>query len=141
MKNLLDTCIISEAMKKDPEQKVMLWIDQCPEENIYISVLTLGELHKGILRLQNSKRKKLLEYWLFNELQRRFEGHILPIDTDVSLAWGRQLAEAEQKGISLPSIDSLIAATAKKHELIMVTRNVRDFERCNIQCFNPFADE
>lgn len=141
MKYLLDTCILSEAIKRKPDPNVMQWLESCTEEDVYISSLTLGELHKGILRLQDQTRKKLLEFWLLNELLRRFAGRVLDVDTEVALSWGKQLAESEQKGLTLPAIDSLIAATAQKHGLIMVTRNTRDFERCNIQCLNPFTDE
>ncbi|NTV50273.1 MAG: type II toxin-antitoxin system VapC family toxin [Geobacteraceae bacterium] len=139
MKYLLDTCLISELVKKEPNPAVVSWLDEQDEQKLFLSVLNLGELQKGISKLPDGTRKSELQAWVELDLVERFTGRILEIDLDTSLCWGRLQGEAEQAGEKLPVMDSLIAATAAAHGLIVVTRNVRDIERCRVRVCNPWG--
>lgn len=135
MSYLLDTNIISETVKTNPTKSVITFLDQLPGEAIFISVLTLGEIRKGIETIKDNKRREKLRIWLEHELPEWFEGRILPVDLAVADRWGRLLAKA---GRPLPTIDSLLAATVLHYELRLVTRNARDFDYADIQVINPF---
>ena len=111
------------------------WIESRPAISLYISVLTLGEIRKGIERLADGERKFRLLDWLETELPTFFVGRIVPIDAGVADRWGRLVAEA---GRSLPTIDSLLAATALVHDLVLVTRNVRDLSYAALEIVNPW---
>lgn len=136
MSYLLDTNIVSETIKTNPNKSVIAWLDQLPGEALFISVLTLGEIRKGIEALSDKKRREKLRLWLEHELPSWFEGRVLPVDLAVADRWGRLLAEA---GRPLPTIDSLLAATALHYELRLVTRNARDFDYPGLEVINPFG--
>ncbi|MBT1074295.1 type II toxin-antitoxin system VapC family toxin [Geobacter grbiciae] len=138
MKFLLDTCLISELVKKEPSTSVIDWLDQCDEQTLFLSVLTLGELQKGISKLSAGRKRDELQAWAEFDLTARFEGRILDLDRETAVAWGRLIGEAEREGIRLPVMDALIAATAAVHGLVVVTRNVKDMERCRARVFNPW---
>ena len=139
MKYLLDTCLISELVKKEPNSAVVNWLDEQDEQKLFLSVLNLGELQKGISKLPDSTKKDELQAWVTLDLLERFTGRILEIDLETALCWGRLQGEAEQAGEKLPVMDSLIAATAAAHGLVVVTRNVRDIERCGVRVCNPWG--
>lgn len=139
MKYLLDTCLISELVKKEPNPAVVSWLDEQDEQKLFLSVLNLGELQKGISKLPDGTKKDELQAWVALDLVERFTGRILEIDLETALCWGRLQGEAEQAGEKLPVMDSLIAATAAAHGLIVVTRNVRDIERCKVRVCNPWG--
>jgi predicted nucleic acid-binding protein len=139
VKYLLDTCLISELVKKEPSPAVVSWLDGQDEQTLFLSVLNLGELQKGISKLPDGSKKDELQAWVALDLVERFTGRILDVDLETSLCWGRLQGEAEQTGVKLPVMDSLIAATAAAHGLIVVTRNVKDIERCGVRVFNPWA--
>ncbi len=139
MKYLLDTCLISELVKKTPNSAVVRWLDEQDEHSLYLSVLTIGELQKGICKLPDGARKDDLHAWVENDLALRFSGRIVDVDLETVLIWGRLLAQSEQKGVILPVTDSLIAATAINHGLVVVSRNVKDMERCLVSVCNPWA--
>jgi len=126
MKNLLDTCVIAEYQKPAPDAKVMNWLAAQIEESLFLSVLTVGEIEKGIARLPASKRKHSLEMFLTN-LVTRFDRRIIYLDTEILRRWGRLTGSLEKKGRVLPIIDSLLAATALEYDLTIVTRNTADF--------------
>ena len=138
MKYLLDTCLISELVKKEPNPAVVSWLDEEDEQKLFLSVLNLGELQKGISKLPDNAKKDELQAWVALDLVERFAGRILDIDLETALSWGRLQGEAEQAGEKLPVMDSLIAATAVAHGLVVVTRNVRDMERCGVKVCNPW---
>ncbi len=140
MKYLLDTCFLSELIKRRPNPNVLRWLDKQDEDQLYLSVLTIGELQKGIGKLPDIARQEELQAWVDNDLAIRFEGRILPIDTEVASQWGILLGKTEKAGKKLPVIDSLIAATATVHNLTVVTRNTKDLEKCQAQAFNPWED-
>lgn len=138
MNYLLDTCVISEFTKRQPDRSVVQWLADCDELSIYLSVLSIGEIQKGIQRLPDSPRKTDLTEWLETGLIRRFQGRLLILDTDVMLAWGSLVARLESAGQKMPAIDSLIAATALHYGLILATRNLSDFEPSGVKTFNPW---
>ncbi len=135
MSYLLDTNILSETVRRSPNKPVITWLDQLPGEALYVSVLTLGEIRKGIEALADRRRREKLRLWLEHELPAWFEGRVLSVDLAVADRWGRLLAEM---GRPVPTIDSLLAATALHHELRFVTRNSGDFEYPGLVVINPF---
>jgi hypothetical protein len=135
MSYLLDTNILSETIRRTPNKEVLAWLDQIPGEALYVSVLTLGEIRKGIEALPDKKRREKLRLWLEHDLPAWFEGRVLPIDLAVADRWGRLLAEVQR---SVPTIDSLLAATALHHDLRMVTRNGGDFVYPGLEVVDPF---
>jgi predicted nucleic acid-binding protein len=135
---LLDTNCISEVVRLKPEPRVMAWMEGADESLLYLSVLTMGEIRKGLAALQQSKRRTQLETWLELELQARFSGRILPIDVAVADRWGLLAASAKRRGKALSSIDGLLAATAIHHNLTIVSRNVSDFANTYVPVVNPW---
>ena len=140
MKYLLDTCLISELVKKSPNGSVLGWLDKQDEDQLYLSALTIGELQKGISKLADARKKEELQIWLSSDLVSRFERRILNIDTEVAVRWVELIGEAERRGKRLPVIDSLIAATAAVHNLTVVTRNTGDLEECAVRILNPWKN-
>ncbi len=138
MKYLLDTCLISELVKKEPNPAVIAWLDEQDEQMLFLSVLNLGELQKGISKLAEGTKKSELQTWVESDLVERFSGRVLELNLETSLQWGRFQGEAERLGEKLPVMDSLIAATAAAHGLVVVTRNARDMERCRVPVCNPW---
>ena len=137
MTYLLDTNILSETRKRQAATGVTDWIAATPPELLHVSVLTLGEIEHGIVRIRGRGDREQavgLERWL-REVELGFADRILPITLPVASAWGRQ-----QHSQPLPVIDGLIAATAKVNGLTVVTRNAKDFERSGVQVVNPFGD-
>ena len=138
MRFLLDTCVISELVAMQPDPDVVQWVDGIDEERLYLSAITIGEIKKGIERLPDSRRRSTLVEWLEGDLLIRFEDRILPIDTRVMLVWGELAADLEQKGRTMPAIDSLIAAIALQGGLSLVTRNEDDFANSGVALINPW---
>lgn len=136
---LLDTCALSEYAKKAPTQEVIAWLDEQDEASLFISVITLGEIEKGILKLRASdpRRSQKLTAWL-GKVEQRFAGRILPLDAAALHVWAQIAAHSELAGQPLPVMDGLLMATAQCHGLTVVTRNVQDFELYP-QVFNPWA--
>ena len=116
----------------------MDWMDAADETMLYLSVLTLGEIRKGVVKLPQGKRRTQLETWLEVELKARFAGRIIPIHEEVAHRWGLIAAEAKRKGQDLPVIDGLLAATALHYNLTVVSRNVKDFTNAHVQVVNPW---
>ena len=137
---LLDTNVISELIKPRPEPRVKDWIDATDERLLFLSVLTLGEIRKGIVKLRSPGRQAILESWLVSDLGQRFDGRILPIDQGVADRWGRLTGEAASRNQPLPVVDSLLAATALHYDLTLVTRDIRDWARMYISVLNPWVD-
>lgn len=138
MSFLLDTSVVSELIRKVPHESVIDWLGRQDEETLYLSVLTLGELEKGISKLKASARRDRLRTWISRDLAARFADRFLSIDARVAARWGALTGDSEKRGVPLPVIDSLIAATALEHGLTVATRNVADFERCGVPWFDPW---
>jgi toxin FitB len=137
---LLDTNVISELLRPKPERKVTEWVEATDEELIFLSVLTIGEIRKGINLHPDGGRRAKLEGWLASEVRARFMGRILPVDEAVAERWGLLTAKAKiEKKHKLPVVDGLLAATAQHHDLILVTRNVHDVAPTGVQFFNPWG--
>lgn len=137
MTYLLDTNVLSETRKRRPAASVASWVAATPPVQLYISVLTLGEIERGITRVRNRGDRvqaAALERWL-GDVETGFEDRVLPVSLPVSVVWGRQQYEQP-----LPVIDGLIAATAQVHGMVIVTRNVKDFELAPVQVLNPFTE-
>ena len=135
---LLDTNCVSELVRVRPEPRVVEWMETTDEAVIYLSVLTLGEIRKGLAGLPQGRRRTHLETWLAVELTARFSGRILAVDAPVADRWGLLAARAKSRGMSLPIIDGLLAATALHHNLTVVTRNSSDFRNAQVQVLNPW---
>jgi len=135
---LLDTNCISELVRVKPEPRVLEWMEAADEGLLYLSVLTLGEIRKGLAGLPQSKRRTHLEAWLEVELQARFSRRILPVDAAVADRWGVLAANAKRKGKALSTIDALLAATALHYNLTVVSRNVNDFANTQVPFLNPW---
>ena len=135
---LLDTNCISELVRTKPEPRVMEWMEAADEELLYLSVLTLGEIRKGVAGLAQGKRRTHLETWLEVDLQNRFAGRIVPIDTVIADRWGQLATEAKRAGKAMSIIDGLLAATAVHHNLTIVSRNAKDFSGTAVQVLNPW---
>lgn len=135
---LLDTNVISELTKVQPEPKVVLWFQATSEELLCLSVLTIGEIRKGINLLPRSNKRILLESWLVNDLVSRFVGRILEVNLDIAERWGLISAQAKIAGTPLAVIDGLMAATALHHNLTLVTRNTKDVQVAGISTLNPW---
>jgi len=136
MSYLLDTNIVSETVRRNPNKAVISWLNQIPAEALFVSVLTLGEIRKGIEALSDRRRREKLRLWLEHDLPAWFEGRVLPVGLAIADRWGRLLAEV---GRPVPTIDSLLAATALHHELRLVTRNAGDFDYPGLEVINPFG--
>jgi predicted nucleic acid-binding protein len=135
---LLDTNCISELVRPRPERRVLRWVEAAGETLLYLSVLTLGEIRKGLAGLPQGRRRTHLETWLRVELEARFAGRIMPIDSAIADRWGLLAAEAKRKGKTLPIIDGLLAATAIHHNLTIVSRNTSGFTSVEVQVLNPW---
>ena len=132
---LIDTNVISELIKAQPDKQVVKWFSAVPDCNLYLSVLSLGEIRKGLIKLDDAVKREKIRLWLEHELTEWFDDRILSIEHDVANKWG--LLQAQTKR-TLSAIDSLIAATALHSDLILVTRNTKDFEYPALEVINPF---
>jgi predicted nucleic acid-binding protein len=138
MNYLLDTCVISELIKKSPSPKVVKWVSNVEETNLFVSVLTIGEIHKGIEKIPKSKKKDKLHKWVNYDLQERFKNRIISFDLQTATVWGQIQAHSETLGKPLPAIDGQIAATGISYELTVVTRNTTDMEVSGVALLNPW---
>lgn len=137
MSYLLDTNVFSETFRENPNKHVLNWFNIIPSESLFLSVLTLGEIRKGIEKLADSKRKKALDVWLEHRIPEWFEVRILPISKEISDRWGYLNAYSKR---TLPAIDGLLTATALTHNLKIVTRNTKDFNFLGVEIINPFEE-
>ena len=135
---LLDTNVISELVKPQPESTVIDWIESVDQDILYLSVLTLGEIRKGVASLPATVRRASLEAWLNADLLLRFAGRILVVDHEVADRWGQITALALAANRPIPVIDGLLAATAIHYNLTLVSRNAKDFAATGVPLYNPW---
>ncbi len=136
---LLDTNVLSEFKRRgDPDPRVAAWLSTTDPDLLWASVLSFGEIRKGIERLAVGKRRSELEHWLNHDLDEWFEERVLAITRSIAERWGVLNAQALDRGRPLPSVDGLIAATALEHHLMVVTRNVADFAELGVELSNPW---
>jgi len=140
VRTLVDTCVLSEVQRPKGDPRVRARLAALAEDDIYLSVLSMGEIRKGIDKLRPSARKRSLNAW-HAQLTMTAAERILAIDLEAALIWGEIAAKAEKRGRPIPSIDGLIAATALRHGLRVMTRNVSDFEPTGVLLINPWEDE
>ena len=138
MNYLLDTCVLSELIKPKPSRNVIRWISAIDERCLYISVLTIGEIHKGIEKLSESKKKTNLHKWVNFDLKERFDNKILNIDINTATIWGKVQAQSELTGQTLPTIDGLIACTGIAYDLTVATRNIKDMKVSGVSLVSPW---
>lgn len=135
MSYLVETCALSELVNRRPDPRVVDWFDAVPPEALFVSALTLGEIRKGVEKLPAGRRRERIGTWLEIELPDWFEDRILSIDAAVADEWGRLAAHSPR---TMPAVDALIAATALRHRLSIVTRNVADFAKSGVPVVNPW---
>lgn len=139
---LLDTNVLSEALKTSPDERVIRWLGANSSADYAISVLTLGEFEKGVSSMAAGRRRASLEKWLTIELPRQFSsGRVLAIDDQIALSWGRLTASGRAMGRPLPVVDGLLLATAEARGLTLVTRNEADCEGRGVPILNPWRVE
>lgn len=137
MKFLLDTCVISALRKPQANASLVEWISEIDESDLYLSVITIGELEKGVSRLPESKHKAVVSDWIRHAVANRFGNRILPIDAAVAACWGDLIGAREKAGKPLPILDAFIAATASVADCTVVTRNTKDFADCGVRLLDP----
>ena len=135
---ILDTNIPSELTRNRPEPRVADWLELAGDSELFLSAITIGELHKGFVLQPDSKRRLFLENWFQTELLPWFEGRILPVTMEIAERWRRLDGSCRLKGTTLNTADGLIAATALEYGFTVVTRNVKDFARLGVPIFNPW---
>lgn len=135
---LLDTNVICEPTRRTPSPHVVEWLRSVSSSGFYASIITLGEIRRGILRLPFGKRRRKLEKWMREDFLPAFDGRILPLGEEEITAWAEMLTGLEKRGRSMPAIDSLIAATALARDLTIATRNTEDFAHSGARVFDPW---
>ncbi len=138
MRYLLDTNVISELIVRKPDKRIVQWLDSLDPNSVYLSVITIGEIRKGIEKLPDSVRKDHLRAWLADDLLVRFSGRILAVDIDTMLTWGELTGRLERQGKKMSAMDSLVAAIAVSCDLCLVTRNEHHFQDTGAMLLNPW---
>ena len=139
MRILLDTCVLSELRGPRGHGGVRQAIEACESADLYVSVVSIGEITKGIALLKEGRKKRELQTWL-DALERDYADRVLPIDVETSRIWGELAAVAQKAGRRLSASDGLIAATARRYGLRVMTRNVADFEPAGVLLLNPWTE-
>ncbi len=137
---LLDTNVLSETFKPRPAQQVVDWLAGRLATDLYLSVITVGEIVRGARRLRDEARRRAYAAWIERQLMGDFKGRILPFDAEAATIWGEMLAAGDKAGLPLPVVDAQIAAVARRHGMTVVTRNVRDFSLMNVPMLNPWSE-
>jgi toxin FitB len=139
MRFLLDTNVVSEQSKPNPDARVLQWLERQKVFETYLSIITICEIEQGIQLLGNTKRAQTLELWL-EKLEFEFTDHVLGITREVARNWAEVTARAIKTGQTLSYSDSLIVATAITHDLTVVTRNTSDFSSVTKKLINPWLE-
>ena len=140
MSYLLDTCVISEFARPAPSPGIVRWLDAQAEDQLYLSVVTLGEIARGVARLPDSRRRRRLAAWLHHDVRERFAQRLLPVSAQVALRWGELSGRAAASGVQISMADGIIAATALVHGLVVATRDVADLTATGAVVFSPWED-
>jgi len=138
---LLDTNVISEWVKPQPHKGVIRWLAEADEDRVFISVISIAEIRRGLERIAKGRRRDRIAGWLWEDLPVRFEGRILPVDLAIAHEWGVTIERAGSRGIVLNVMDAFLAATAHTRELTLVTRNTKDFQDLGLSLFDPWETE
>jgi predicted nucleic acid-binding protein len=137
---LLDTNVVSEWTKLRPDPNVVRWLANVDEDRVFLSVMTVAELQRGVALLPAGSKRDRLNTWINVDVLTRFDGRVLDVTADVALQWGTLCAEAQRKGHAMGAIDAFFAATAAVHGLTLVTRNASDFEAIGVALLNPWTE-
>lgn len=140
MNYLIDTNVISELTKPLPNPAVVRWLVESDEDRLYLSVITLAEIRRGIASMDPGRRRDQLEAWFRIELPQRFEHRLIGVDREIAERWGDVIAASRRRGIGLSAMDGFLAATARAHDLTLVTRNLRDFGSLGLVLLNPWGE-
>jgi predicted nucleic acid-binding protein len=135
---LLDTNVVSEWVRPQPDRNVISWLAEVDEDRVFISVISFAEIRRGVEMLPAGRRRERLAAWLAEELPARFEERILDINPQVAETWGVLMARGQKVGLTLGAMDAFVAATAEVHGLTLATRNVKDFRRLAVSLFDPW---
>lgn len=136
---LVDTNVISETVKPRPEARVLAWFENQTPGELFLAAVTFGELVRGARKLEGADRRHVYERWIRRDLARQFEGRILPFDKDAAAIWGEIMGEGDRIGRPRPAVDAQIAAVARRRDLTLVTRNLRDFKEMDVTLLDPWA--
>ncbi len=140
MKYLLDTCVVCEIIKPKPDKNVVAWLKSQNEDDLFLSVLTFGEIEKGIEKASDATRKRKLQLWVADDLKNRFKGRVIPVDLSVAVKWGEIQGVAELSGKPMPTIDGLIAVSGYVNDCVVVTRNTADMMQSKVALFDPWLE-
>jgi toxin FitB len=135
---LLDTNYVSELVRILPDTRAVAWIDSVEEASLFLSVITLAEIRKGVDELATGARRTQLDTWLTVELPSRFAERILPVEAAIAGRWGALAAWGKRNGTPLPWADGFLAATALHRNMVLVTRNTKDFTPFGVPVLNPW---
>lgn len=138
MRLLLDTNVLSEVTKPRPEVRVLEWLDELDEDRVFISVVSIAEIRRGVAQMDDGRKRDALAEWLAADLPQRFDGRVIPVNEAVAIAWGDLMGVAKRTGRGLSSMDGFIAATALAHNLTLATRNTKDFDGFSVEIFDPW---
>jgi toxin FitB len=139
---LLDTDVVSELMRPRPNRRVSAWVEATPEDLLHLSVISLGEIRKGIDLLgEDDPRRAALQTWLHRDLRVRFAGRLLSFDDQVAERWGQIEAVARRKHVTIPTLDAQLAATALHYGLTFATRNTAHIRHIAVPAFNPWSED
>ena len=138
MNFLLDTNVVSEWVRPRPEPRVVAWLADADEDRVFLSVITLAEIQRGVDLLPAGRKRDRLAAWAAGDLLERFEGRLLDVTPEVAREWGAVSARAQRAGRKLGLMDAFFAATARVHGLTLVTRNEEDFAAAGVDLLNPW---
>lgn len=136
---LLDTNVLSEAMRSVPSNKVLAWLDHNGAGGLFLSTITIAEITYGLGCLPDGKRRKDLELRFLRLIKEGFTHRILPFDEACAHAYGALMGTRKRQGLPMSILDGQIAAVAIANDRALATRNVKDFESCGLDLVNPFA--
>ncbi len=139
MAYLIDTNVISETFKPRPERRVVDWIGRQMASDLFLASISLGELVRGVRRMREQARRERFERWIDHDLAAQFQGRILPFDHEAAVIWGEIMGDGDRTGRPRPMADAQIAAVARRHGLTLVTRNIRDFAKMEVEMFDPWG--
>lgn len=139
MNYLVDTNVISELTKPLPNPAVVRWLAESDEDRVFLSVISLAEIRRGIALMDSGRRRDQLEAWFRIEVPQRFERRLIGVDREIAERWGDVIAASRRRGIGLSAMDGFLAATAQAHNLTLVTRNLRDFASLDLILLNPWS--
>lgn len=136
---LLDTNIVSETVKPRPEQAVLDWLESQVPTDLFLAAQTIGELVRGARKVREQARRERFERWIEQDLARQFDGRVLPFDVRAATLWGHLMGDGDRVGRPPAVADAQIAAVAIRHEMILVTRNTKNFMRFDLKLLNPWS--